>query len=160
MPYLIDGSNLIGHIPNLDFFDSRSKNRLVAQLSIFQAFRKTKVILVFDGPPDPEITGTNSSRKEFSILWPDPEEDADIVIKRLIDKQTDVRHLYVVSSDREIQSFARENRAKVLDCETFHEKLTATLKRYKASRAAKKQDLTLSPLETNHWLAIFGDSDE
>jgi predicted RNA-binding protein with PIN domain len=88
MPYLIDGSNLIGHIPTLDLFDPRSKHHLVAQLSIFQAIKKTTIILVFDGPPDAELIGKKSRRKEFSLIWPDMGESADTVIKTLIKKQT------------------------------------------------------------------------
>ena len=160
MPYLIDGSNLIGHIPTLDLFDPRSKHHLVAQLSIFQATKKTNIILVFDGPPDPELFGEKFRRKEFSLIWPDMEESADTVIKQLIEKQTDVRHFYVVSSDREIKTFARKNKAKVLDCGEFHKLIKATLKKYKESRAMKKEDITLSPLEMDHWLDIFGAPDE
>jgi predicted RNA-binding protein with PIN domain len=160
MPYLIDGSNLIGHIPTLELSNPKSKRRLAAQLLIFQETRKTKIILVFDGPPDPDLFGKKFRRKEFTILWPDLEESADIIIKQWIKKQTDLRHLYVVSSDREIKTFARVNRAKVLDCVEFHKLLKTALKEYKESRATNKEDITLSPLEVDHWLEIFGASDE
>jgi len=160
MPYLIDGSNLIGHIPTLELSDPNSKRRLVAQLAIFQATKKTKIILVFDGPPDPSLYGKKFRRKEFSILWPDMEESADAIIKQCVEKQTDLRHFHVVSSDREIKNFARVNRAKVLDCEEFHKLLKTTLKKYKESKAMDKEDITLSPLEVHHWLEIFGASDE
>jgi len=160
MPYLIDGSNLIGHSPYLDLSDPKSKRRLVAQLTIFQAAKKTKIILVFDGPPDIDLVGEKFRRKEFSILWPDMEESADTVIKRWIEKQTDLRHLIVVSSDREIKTFARTNKAKVLDCEEFHKLLKTALKEYKESKSMNKEDATLSPLEVDHWIEIFGASDE
>jgi predicted RNA-binding protein with PIN domain len=160
MPYLIDGSNLIGHIPTLDLSDPKSKHRLVAQIMIFQEAKKTKIILVFDGPPDPELFGEKFRRKEFSIVWPDIEESADTVLKQWIEKQTDLRHFYVVSSDREIKSYARVNRAKVLTCKEFYDLLKRTLKEYKESKAMNKEDVTLSPLEVDHWLEIFGDVDE
>jgi len=160
MPYLIDGSNLIGHSPYLDLSDPMSKRRLVAQLAIYQATNKTKIILVFDGPPDPDLIGEKFRRKEFSILWPDTEESADTVIKRWVEKQTDLRHFYVVSSDREIKTIARMNGAKVLDCEEFHKLLKTALKEYKESKSMNKEDVTLSPLEVDHWLEIFGASDE
>jgi len=160
MPYLIDGNNLIGHIPTLELPDPKSKRRLVAQLLIFQATKKTKIILVFDGPSDPDLFGEKFRRKEFSILWPDLEESADTVIKHWIEKQTDLRHFHVVSSDKEIKTFARVNGAKVLDCAEFHKLLKTTLKDYKESKAMDKEDITLSPLEVDHWLEIFGSSDE
>jgi predicted RNA-binding protein with PIN domain len=160
MPYLIDGSNLIGHSPHLDLSDPRSKKKLVAQLAIFQAIKKTKIILVFDGPPDPDLVGEKFRRKEFSVFWPDMEESADTVIERWIEKQTDLRHLTVVSSDREIKTFAKMNGAKVLDCEKFHQLLKSALKEHKESKSMNKEDVTLSPLEVDHWLEIFGASDE
>jgi len=160
MPYLIDGNNLIGHIPFLELSDPKSKHRLVVQLLIFQAAKKTKIILVFDGPPDPDLYGEKFRSKEFSVIWPDREESADTVIKQCIEKQTDLRHFYVVSSDREIKTFARVNRAQVLDCGEFHKLLKTALKEYKETKAMNKEDIILSPLEVDHWLAIFGALDE
>jgi predicted RNA-binding protein with PIN domain len=160
MPYMIDGSNLIGHSPYLDLSNPNSKRRLVEQLAIFQAIKKAKIILVFDGPPDPDLIDEKFQGREFSILWPDMEESADQVIQRLIEKQTDQRHVYVVSSDREIKTFARMSGAKTLESEEFHKLLKTTLKEYKESKSMNKEDVTLSPLEVDHWLEIFGDSDE
>jgi len=160
MPYLIDGSNLIGHMPTLELRDTRSKRRLVAQLLIFQSIKKTKIILVFDGPPDPELLGKKYRRKEFTILWPDQEESADTLIKQRAQMQSDLRHLIVVSSDREIKNFAHEIGAKVLNCKEFHMLLKTALKEYKESQAMNKKDITLSPLEVDHWMEIFGASDE
>ncbi len=160
MPYLIDGSNLIGFSPSLELFDPTSKRKLVAQLAIFQSTKKTKIILVFDGPQDPDLVGEKFRRKEFSIFWPDIDESADSVIKKLVEKQTDLRHFYVVSSDREIKSFARINRAKALDCKDFYKMLKTALIKHKKSQSMNKEDITLSPLDLDHWLEIFGASDE
>jgi predicted RNA-binding protein with PIN domain len=160
MPYLIDGNNLIGHMPNLALSDPESKQRLAARLMIFQAVKKTKIILVFDGPPDPALIGKNFRRKEFAVCWPDLEESADTLIEQQINKQTDYRHFYVVSSDREIQAFARTNGAKILDCGEFHKLLKSALKEFKESQALNKKDSNLSPLEVDQWLEIFGTSDE
>jgi len=160
MPFLIDGNNLIGHMPTLDLSDPRSKRRLVDQLAMFQAAKKTKIILVFDGPMDPDLAGDDFRRKEFSILWPDMEESADSIIKKQIKIQTDLRRLYVVSSDREIQNFARKNKAKTLDCQQFHKRMRWALKEYKESQAMNKDDAALTSLEVEHWLDIFGAPDE
>lgn len=133
---------------------------MAEQLSLFQAIKKTGIILVFDGHPDPELCGKKFRRTEFSLRWPDSEDSADPLIKKLIEKQTDLRHFYVVSSDREIQDFARQNKAMVLDCGEFHRRLRAALKKHKESMAMEKEESTLSPLEMDHWLSIFGASDE
>ena len=160
MAYLIDGNNLIGHLPYLELFDPRSKRRLVAQLSIFQRAKRTKIILVFDGFPEHELGDEKFSAKKFLILYPDRGQTADTLIKEWIEKQTDSRHLYVVSSDREIKKFARMNGAKILTCEEFNKRLKKALKKYKDSKAMKKVETRLTPLEVDHWLEIFSESDE
>ena len=160
MPYLIDGNNLIGHLPYLDLFDPGSKHRLAVQLSVFQRAKRTKVILVFDGFPEPELSSDKFNRKKFPILFPYREQTADTLIKEWIEKQTDSRHLYVVSSDGEIKKFARMKGARALTCEEFSRQLKRTLKKYKDSKVTKKAEKLLTPLEVDHWLEIFSRSDE
>lgn len=147
-------------MPMLELSDPRSRQRLVKQLALFQGIEKTKIILVFDGPIDLDLLGKDFLGKDFAILWPDMEESADSLIKRLIKKQTDLRHFYVVSSDREILDFARKNRAKALKCEEFRKRLRTAWKKHKESQAMEKEDTTLTSLEVDHWLDIFGDTDE
>jgi hypothetical protein len=65
-----------------------------------------------------------------------------------------------VSSDREIKTFARKRGAKTLDSMEFHKLLKTALKEYKESRSMDKEDITLSPLELDHWMEILGGSDE
>lgn len=160
MSYLIDGNNLIGHLPYLELFDPRSKHRLIALLSTFQKAKRTKIIVVFDGYPDPELWGEKFRSEKFLILYPDREQTADTLIKEWIEKQTDLRHLHVVSSDGEIKKFARMNGAKVLTCEEFIRKLKKVLKKYKDSKDSQKAETLLTPLEVHHWQEIFGKTDE
>jgi len=147
-------------MPTLELSDPGSRQRLVMQLALFQGIKKTKIILVFDGPIDLDLAGKDFLGKDFAILWPDREESADSLIKKLIKKQTDLRHLYVVSSDRDILDFARKNRAKTLNCEEFRKRLRTAWKKHKESQAMEKEDTALTSLEVNHWLDIFGASDE
>lgn len=160
MPYLIDGSNLIGYIPYLTLDDPRSKYRLVTQLLVFQRIKKIKIILVFDGPPDLYLIGKEFRRKKFVIIYPSHDENADTTIKTWIEKQTDLRRFYVISSDREIKVFARMKGAKVKGCDEFFKELKASLKEYQDAKAMKKSDKQLSPLEVNHWLEVFESKDE
>lgn len=160
MPYLIDGNNLIGHLPYLELFDPESRHRLAAQLSVFQRVKRTKIILVFDGAPDPELGSEKSNRKKFLVFFPQKDQTADMFIKEWIEKQTDLKHLYVVSSDGEIKKFARTKGAKVIDCREFARQLKSTLKKYKRSKDAKKVEKRLTPLEVDHWLDIFSKTDE
>ncbi len=156
MAYLIDGNNLIGHISPEHLRDPISKHSLISSLLIFQRFKKTKITLVFDGPPDPDLINKNLRKKTFSVLFPDIDENADLVIKRMIEEQTDLRRFYVVSSDREIRTFAKAKGAKSLNCDEFSKLLRSVLKKYKKYQETKKEDISLSPLEVDQWLHIFG----
>jgi len=154
--YLIDGNNLLGYLSPEKLRDSRSKRLLISTLSLFQRVKKTKILVVFDGAPDPDLISKDFRRKTFSVFFPDLEENADQVIKRIIEKQTDLRNFYVVSSDREIRAFTKAKRAKSISCKDFSKLLKSSLRTHKKSLEAKKKEIFLSPLEVDHWLEIFG----
>ena len=155
MPYLIDGNNLIGHIPSLDLKDQASRKLLVSRLQIFQEFKKTRVIVVFDGPFDPDIAEGRFKDTPFRVCFPPFSQTADDVIEETICRQTDLRQFFVVSSDREIKNFARSKGAKPLDCSEFLRRLKATLKKYDKIAEMEKNTPTPSPLEVDIWSDIF-----
>ena len=113
--------------------------------------------MVFDGNPDPDLSGEKYRGKKFSVIFPFFDQNADEVIKKIISQQTDMRRFYVVSSDREIRTFAKEKGAKSLHNDEFLKLLRSVLKRYKKTLEAKKEDISLSPLEVDQWLHIFED---
>jgi len=153
--YLIDGNNLMGHISAFGLKDTRSRYRLIARLLIFQAIKKARVMLVFDGPPDPNIIDSEFRERPFSVIYPPPEENADSVIKDIISKQTDLRHFFVVSTDRDIRKYTRMQGAKSLTCNEFSRQLNEARKEYRKLSEMEK-DVTLpSPLEVDHWEKIF-----
>ena len=157
MAYLIDGNNLLGHIsPSHLIKETKSKLELAYKLLIFQKLKKTKIFLVFDGPLDLDLISQDFQQKSFSIIYPGLEEDADCIIKKIIDKQSDLRRFYVVSSDRDIKDYARRQGAISLSCPEFTKQLKLVLKKYKKYQEMKKDASSLSPLEINHWLKIFG----
>lgn len=156
MAYLIDGNNFLGYISPELLRNQKSKFFLISKLLIFKRVRKTKITLVFDGIPDPDLIDKNLRTKAFSVLFPDMDENADQAIKRIIEKQTDLRKFYVVSSDREIRRFAKAKGAKSLTCEEFSKLLKSALKTHKKAMEVKKEKISLSPLEVDHWLQIFG----
>ncbi|MFC2169772.1 NYN domain-containing protein [Acidobacteriota bacterium] len=155
MAYLIDGNNFIGHTSPSEIKTPQGRYSLVSKLLIFQNIKGSKIILVFDGPPDPHIKVEKFPEKYFSVLYPSFEQNADIIIKEVISKQKDLRKFFVVSSDREIRSFARKKRAKVFSCPEFNRQLKIALKEFKKQKELKKNEETLSPLDISHWLEIF-----
>ncbi len=154
MPYLIDGNNLIGTLPDLDLNDLESRHELIRRLLAFQKIKKTRILLVFDGPPDSSIPNITSVPL-FKIHFPEEGKNADTVIKKLISQETDTRRFFVVSSDRDIKAFAKKNGAVRIDSREFHRELKRALKKYKKQRELDKDVSLPTPLEVDHWKNIF-----
>jgi predicted RNA-binding protein with PIN domain len=142
--YLIDGNNFIGHSSPAELRDPQSKHRLVSKLKRFQSQKKTRVIVVFDGNPDPDFIDKKFQRKIFSVIFPSFDQ-----------KETDLRRLFVVSSDREIKDFAKAQGAKPLSCKEFERELKAALKEHRESQADEKKVSLPSSFEIDQWLKIF-----
>lgn len=155
MPYLIDGNNLIGHIPNLELKDRDSQRRLVFQLLKFQKVKNTRVIVVFDGPPDTKFPDEKFKDIPFFVRYPEFDQNADQIIKEIISRQTDLRRFFVVSTDREIKQFARSHGAKAIGCDNFYKELKSALREYKKKAEMEKEEATPSPLEIQQWSELF-----
>ncbi len=155
MAYLIDGNNFIGQITPHELKDPQSKKTLIEMLNAFQKVKRTKVLLVFDGRPDPDWKPNEAGKKPFSVIYPAFGQNADAIIKEIISKQTDLRRFFVVSSDREIRDYAKGKSAKSLSCIEFNRQLKSALKKYKKIQEMKKNAALPSPLEIDHWIEIF-----
>ena len=155
MPYLIDGNNFIGFTAPSDLRNPESRYTLIGRLLAFQEIKNTRIYVVFDGPPDPNITDRTFPENKLSVLYPESGQNADAVIMDVILKQTDRRQFFVVSSDREIKDFTRLNGAKKMDCKDFNRLLKASLKEYKKLKSNEKQITFPSPLEVHNWMNIF-----
>lgn len=155
MAYLIDGNNLIGYLWPSRLRDPKSKYILISQLLIFKRLKKTKIYLIFDGPPLPDMEIDKLQKKSLTVIFPALEENADQVIKRIIEKQTYLRRFFVVSSDREIRRFTKAKGAKSIDSREFRRLLKTSLKEYRKSLEMKKEEIILSPLEVDQWREIF-----
>ncbi|HZX11609.1 MAG TPA: NYN domain-containing protein [Acidobacteriota bacterium] len=155
MPYLIDGNNLIGYLPTLKIRSNESRYELISRLIIFQKVKNTRVMVVFDGPPDPNLTEEDFKGIPFFVHYPDFGQNADTVIKKIISKETDLRRFFVVSSDNEIKFYAKSKGAKSLNCQEFNKQLKKALKKYKKIMELEKNVEPPSPLEVKLWSNLF-----
>jgi predicted RNA-binding protein with PIN domain len=155
MAYLIDGNNFIGHTSRYEPRDPRSKREITAKLWIFYKIKRTKIWLVFDGPPDPKISALRFPEKSLTIIYPDQDENADSVIKDIIAQREILKKFYVVSSDREIKDYARRMGAKPLTCEEFNKTFKSVLKEHKKQKELEKNVDFPTPLEVDHWTEIL-----
>lgn len=157
MAYLIDGNNFLGFSYPLHFKDPGTKNKLIRKLLIFQKATRAKIILVFDGAPPPDFLKEKNVKKKFQIIYPAYGQNADTVIKEIIDGQKDMKKFFVVSSDREIKNFARLKGAKALSSKEFNVKLKQILKENQKAMELEKNMTLPTSLEVSLWLDVFKD---
>ena len=155
MAYLIDGNNFIGFTDQAALSTADSRPKLISKLLKFQSVVKSRVLLVFDGPPDFFMEKLNKNKKKFKVIFPQTNQTADEVIKEIITQETDLRRFFVVTDDREIKSFARSKGAKLLSCRDFKNNLREAMKKYREKAEMKKTESLLTPLEIKHMTEIF-----
>lgn len=111
---IIDGYNLIGiHHTNLE----AERRQLIELLIKYREKKGHSVTVVFDGWKGGGRTESSSVSGGVKIIYSRLGEKADAVIKKII--STDRREWIVVSSDREIASYAWSVNSIPVPAETF-----------------------------------------
>lgn len=154
MAYLIDGNNLLGRIAPDELRQRSGRDGLVVKLLAFQRVTRTRIHLVFDGNPERERTEVPVNPK-FTILYPGEGQSADDVIEDVIRRLTDRRRFFVVSSDRAVREFAKENGVTPVASELFAKELKAALKERRKQKEMEKHVDSPSPLEVDLWDEVF-----
>jgi predicted RNA-binding protein with PIN domain len=141
MPFIIDGTNLLRAVENIDT-DVITDIAMCNTIARYLLLIAQKGELVFDGtgPPD-EARLDNNSNLEVSFAGLAVE--ADDVIEDKINASTAPRTLTVVSSDRRLRNAAKARRAVSIKCE----------KEASSEPQAKRSGLTQG--ETDQWLKFF-----
>jgi predicted RNA-binding protein with PIN domain len=110
MLILIDGYNLIRQSDNLRRYERKTleagRNALIARLIEYENKRAHQIIVVFDGIQNGWADEGRDREGKINIVYSRHGERADDVIKRIA-AQT-AGDVIVVSSDREISSFATQ----------------------------------------------------
>ena len=121
--YLIDGNNLMGKISVIKKIQIKDKQlareRLVMLIEKFFNKRKGKVFLHFDG-----FQNNPLNLSKGKIIYSE-KSNADKKIKEQIEITKNRKNLIVISSDHEIQNFARVCSCDVLSSEEFAKELTS-----------------------------------
>ena len=112
MPYLIDGNNLLGSWGGPRGEDDR-RAEVVRRLAAFCRARNVRTTVVFDGHPlRPEMAAQNLG--PLTLRVPPPGEDADSVIRELVERAVRPAELIVVTSDKALLSYVKTLGARVL----------------------------------------------
>lgn len=112
MPYLVDGNNLWGSYGGPRGLPS-GRSAILSRVSSFCRAKGASAVLVFDGAPERE----NLDEQRFGAVrlrFPRPGEDADTLIRRIVDDAANAGDWIVVTSDKSLYSYCQTRGARVL----------------------------------------------
>ncbi len=153
--YIIDGHNLIAHIPGLSLSMPDDEEQLVALLNKYCEHSRSKAEVYFDGAP-PGQAGVRRYRQVRAHFTRKSSTADEAIMDRLsqMGKGKSLHDWIVVSSDRSIQAAAHEAHAGVMKSEEFGLLLQDSLQS-STGDTESRPDPPLSPAEVDEWLAIF-----
>jgi predicted RNA-binding protein with PIN domain len=109
---LIDGNNLLGSWGGPRAGDDR-RGEVVRRVAAFCRGRGARATLVFDGAPlRPELAAQELG--PLSVRVPEPGEDADTVIRRIVERAERPADYVVVTSDKALYSYVKTLGASVM----------------------------------------------
>lgn len=122
---VIDGYNLIRQSRTFQTFEQRSledgRHALLDSLVAYKKLKKHPITVVFDGA-EVFVTGEQRDRwKGIDVVFSRRGESADHVIKRIAAKESE--RAVVVTSDRELASFAAQRGSAVIESVVFERKM-------------------------------------
>jgi len=157
MPYLIDGHNLIPHLPGLSLNSIDDELQLVEWLQNFTRKTGRPVEVFFDGAP-PGHSGTRRYSRVTAHCLQQGRSADEAIRLRLRQLAKGARNWTVVSSDNQVQAEARAVRAGVIPSEAFARQLqqipAGPPKGRPGRRASSHPEM--SPEELREWLRLFG----
>jgi hypothetical protein len=133
MPWLIDGSNVLGS----DRHDDESKRALVRLLARFARAKRTRVTCVFDGP-EPHAFGTNLGA--VTVVFSSGRSADEVIIGRAATG----RGWSVVTSDRGLAARVARRHVEVVEPVAF-------------LRMAEAEPSADEPAGEKDWEAYFSD---
>ena len=156
MPFLIDGHNLIGQLPDISLDDPNDEARLVIKLRGFAARTGKKCVVVFDTGLPGGTSPMSNSRVE--VIFASHRENADRVILQRIGKTRDARNWIVVSSDHAVQDAARRKGMSVVSSAAFVSQLQSPAEQ-RPEDDKPPGNRPMSADEMDEWLRLFGGSE-
>ncbi len=159
MPTLIDGHNLIPHIPGINLADADDEFQLVLVLRRYATrHRNRRVVVVFDGGvyghPD-NLNGYN-----VTCYFAKSPRDGDRELMQRIRQIKRTDEWEVVTSDRAVAGVARAHGVQVVASDVFARRLDRDKEELPPVQLEEKfQDRPLSKREVEEWLELFGGED-
>ena len=153
MPYLVDGHNLIPHVPGITLGDTEDEQALIRLLQDFARQQRTRIEVFFDQAP-PSRTGSETFGRVKAHFVRQGITADQAIISRLKQMEKEAKNWTVVSSDREILAEVRGLRGKTLSAGTFAGQLSK-IKGESAPELDKGEDPEISSQDVDYWLDQF-----
>lgn len=157
MPYLIDGHNLIAHLPQIDLADPNDEAKLVLYLRSFCARTRKKMVVVFDhGLPGGK---SSLSTPSVEVIFATAQKTtADRIIMERVRNTRDVKGWVVVSSDEEVLHVAVQAGMKGLRSQKFAQVLISPPP--EDNHPGIREHVILTESEMQEWMELFGVDEE
>lgn len=117
MPFLIDGSNVLGAM-RVDRHGDEGKRGLVRLLAGFARAKKTRVTCIFDGPEPPSFA---KSLGPVTVAFSGPRSADDLIVERAANG----RGWSVVTSDRGLAARVQRRQVVIVAPATFIREMEA-----------------------------------
>ncbi len=154
MPYLVDGHNLIPHIPGISLKDQEDELALVSLLEGFARQQRTQVEVFFDLAPPSWAGSRNYGRVKAHFIRQGMTADQAIV-SRLRRMEKEAKNWTVVTSDREILAEAKSLQSKTLSSAAFTA-LLSKINKVSTNSSDKGENPEVSDEDVDYWLDQFG----
>lgn len=149
MPYLIDGHNLIGKVPDISLRDPNDEAKLIVKLRSFCARTGKKAHVIFDHG----LPGGKSKLSNYTVkvaFAARPGEADDLMLQR-IRRTRDTSAWTVISSDRRVLDVARSRGMKAMAATEFARQLDPPPPPPKEEHPNPH----ITKAEVEEWLRIF-----
>jgi uncharacterized protein len=149
MPYIIDGHNLIGKIPDISLSDIDDEVMLIKMLESYFKHTRKKAIVYFDHA-NPAAKGQIFNSAFLQVIFVRQPKTADqAIVEKLKSLRGNAPNYTVVSSDNWIITNASKAGATVISSDDFYKKIHLP---------HKKDENVGNQTENNvdYWLKVFG----
>lgn len=152
MTIIIDGHNLIPHLPGLSLADIDDELQLVEMLQKYCQLKRKKVEVFFDGAP-PGQARKRLFGNVIAHFVPQGQTADQAILNHLNRLRGAAKNLIVVSSDRQVRSLALERHARNMPADVFAQHLLKTLT--EPGMPEEHNNIKLTPEAVQKWLELF-----
>ncbi|HKN85435.1 MAG TPA: NYN domain-containing protein [Nitrospiraceae bacterium] len=140
---IIDGYNVLGKRGQVGPNSDMAREQFVQELAIYRQRKGHAITVVFDGWKQGFGSERHEHRGGVEVVYSKRGEQADQVIGRLAAEFS--RSCAVVSSDHEVQRFARAHEAFVISASEFEARLRERAPSNRSTRSDDKDEESSSP---------------